>query len=77
MIAYKNVWLLFIVRYFVYFFMPDKNQREPDICPQHAQSNRHIAAFYPSKETCDDRKWEYEQHDCYEGDEGVNCVYEF
>lgn len=75
MIGHKNIGLLFIMRRFVYFFMENKDQKKPTICPKSAQPHHHVATFYSSKETGDDNKWEYEQHDCYKSDEGVEAVY--
>lgn len=62
---------------FVYFFMRDKNQEKPNICPKSAQPHHHVATFKSPKKTGDDNKWEYEQHDCYKSDEGVKAVYSF
>jgi hypothetical protein len=45
----------------VNFFIPDKDQGEPAIGPDHAKSYDHITTPYISKHTSDKCKGKYEQ----------------
>lgn len=72
MVANENKRFAFIMRCLKYFFVPDENQKKPNISPQTAKHKNKIAAFYFSKHRPYNGKWKYEQHDSHKSDECVN-----
>ena len=77
MVADKNKGPLFIMWHLVYFFMPDKDQEEPGIGPNHTNTEHHVAALYPAKQPGDECKREQDQHDHHKGNSSIDGVYGF
>ena len=62
MIPDKHILPFLIMRRLIYFLMKNKDQREPEICPQRAKPKDHVAAFDPAKKTGNDHKGKDQQH---------------
>src|SRR6185503_737806 len=74
MIAYENVGFCFIMRRLIYFFEENKNQKEPDVCPQHAKTQDHVSPAYPSKESGNDDERKNQKHNAHKGENRINKI---
>ncbi len=74
MIGDKNVSFAFIMRHFIYFFVPDRYQEKPTVCPDTAKLQNHISSPDPSKKAGDDGKRKYHQHDSNKSKQGIDAI---
>jgi hypothetical protein len=62
------------MRGFVDPFIPNPDQREPQVGPDHTEPKNGIAAFNSPKKCCNERKGEDQQHNGHKQDKGVNAI---